>query len=1093
MFKKPEDISPLPSGMMNAFNKTIDQQMRNYDSPTQEQASAPEAEASIPEQDLEEDAKSLTAVRDHGQGKSQYKADNEKSTKERTKEVEALVSEGTLKVTNYSGSDAGGQSPKSQGIKVKKVASGRYGDDVEMTGPDAKLIAFAIANLGVDKSAKTIADAQKQINESKKIASEDDDKELDKVDPKAAKKKFDDREDKDIDNDGDEDDSDEYLHKRRQAIAKALAKKKVEESVELDEEALQFDEDVDSLEYLDLDEEALDEILGTIKKKLGNVGSAIKKKLGAPEDPREASGYQKAFRLYRKYYHARKDANSAADSGQAMGREQQASRILDDIKALKKSYKLSTIKRASADVHKDFQSANPSQAGSGAKFRNNVKYKESFDESDQLDEYVGGIGKKIKSKIQQKIGGFSKKVDTGSYRSDKTRVKTNDDRRIDDSKERSSYNRLVALHTKVNTMISNDAKTTSSRAVQRTKDGEKVKQPKNDNFENKAFQQRVKSVRDQIKSLEGDVKTTTARAASKAASAKKQNRTESVNEAKENSYTVVHAKKGKVVVTAPTSYAAAQKAAKQWKLKSTAGVDSYLMEGTSVKKTEREALDEGKMKEFHDFMQKGKSPEFIAKKMGLDLKTVKQLMDHLDESVELDEALKTTHVVIDTADGNKIVSSATNEKQAKSSIVSAERPPLSIKDKKTLKVVQLKKPVSLNKDILGTTLKEEAVQLDEVRGKLNAKGEIEMTKANFAKVHKDFKTKIKGQPFAMQIDPKSGGSALFPVKFIKEEVALDEAYQVYVKSQTAKSGWIAQGQPHKTEADAKKDAKSFGGVTKIVKEEVALDEAYQQFTDKTPNWGEDRALTYGRKKGYKEVAVMGNSKLNSMVLFALNSSDKQYVKGANVKSGETIFRYSTRISIAGDIFPLVKVNIAKGIFYSLTQESSEGTIETAKFETKGVKLKFFRSLEGVKLESIEEAKMKEGNTFTKALAAARLNGDDEFIVSGKKYSVAEHAEELDEAVDSADMDDMKATKGDKESAKMNIIVQLRKAADVKGNLDIVFANGKKQKLPANIIKIALDKFNSFRKPVTKEKLVTAMSKSYKDMLVALKTIKEYSE
>jgi hypothetical protein len=56
------------------------------------------------------------------------------------------------------------------------------------------------------------------------------------------------------------------------------------------------------------------------------------------------------------------------------------------------------------------------------------------------------------------------------------------------------------------------------------------------------------------------------------------------------------------------------------------------MEDTDVKKSEREALDEGKMKEFHDFMQKGKSPEFIAKKMGLDLKTVKQLMDHLDEA-----------------------------------------------------------------------------------------------------------------------------------------------------------------------------------------------------------------------------------------------------------------------------------------------------------------------------------------------------------------------------------------------------------------------------------------------------------------------------
>ena len=59
-----------------------------------------------------------------------------------------------------------------------------------------------------------------------------------------------------------------------------------------------------------------------------------------------------------------------------------------------------------------------------------------------------------------------------------------------------------------------------------------------------------------------------------------------MKEAKEYSYTVVHAKKGKVVVKAPTSYDAAQKAAKQWKLKSTAGVDSYIMEDTDVKMPE---------------------------------------------------------------------------------------------------------------------------------------------------------------------------------------------------------------------------------------------------------------------------------------------------------------------------------------------------------------------------------------------------------------------------------------------------------------------------------------------------------------------------
>ena len=48
---------------------------------------------------------------------------------------------------------------------------------------------------------------------------------LDAVNPKAVKKKFDDRKDKDIDNDGDVDDSDEYLHNRRKTVSKAVKSK----------------------------------------------------------------------------------------------------------------------------------------------------------------------------------------------------------------------------------------------------------------------------------------------------------------------------------------------------------------------------------------------------------------------------------------------------------------------------------------------------------------------------------------------------------------------------------------------------------------------------------------------------------------------------------------------------------------------------------------------------------------------------------------------------------------------------------------------------------------------------------------------------
>ena len=52
----------------------------------------------------------------------------------------------------------------------------------------------------------------------------DDGKEMDKVQPKALKKKFGNRKDKDIDNDGDTDDSDEVIHAKRKAIGKSIAK-----------------------------------------------------------------------------------------------------------------------------------------------------------------------------------------------------------------------------------------------------------------------------------------------------------------------------------------------------------------------------------------------------------------------------------------------------------------------------------------------------------------------------------------------------------------------------------------------------------------------------------------------------------------------------------------------------------------------------------------------------------------------------------------------------------------------------------------------------------------------------------------------------
>ena len=128
-----------------------------------------------------------------------------------------------------------------------------------------------------DKIDSLFGDLVRQTLEERKITAEDasnnksDDGEgLDKADPKAAKKKFKDRKDKDIDNDGDTDSSDEYLHKRRKAIGKALAKEnsaKKLEAVAVTEKKDKFDRDMTAAE----------------KKKFDKL---YKKAIGSPEEKR---------------------------------------------------------------------------------------------------------------------------------------------------------------------------------------------------------------------------------------------------------------------------------------------------------------------------------------------------------------------------------------------------------------------------------------------------------------------------------------------------------------------------------------------------------------------------------------------------------------------------------------------------------------------------------------------------------------------------------------------------------------------------------------------------------------------------------------
>jgi len=84
--------------------------------------------------------------------------------------------------------------------------------------------------------------------------------------------------------------------------------------------------------------------------------------------------------------------------------------------------------------------------------------------------------------------------------------------------------------------------------------------------------------------------------------------------------------------------------------------------------------------------------------------------------------------------------------------------------------------------------------------------------------------------------------------------------------------------------------------------------------------------------------------------------------------------------------------------------------------------------------------------------------------------------------------DVKATDADKAATAKNMIVQLRKSSDVKGNLPIEFADGKKQKVDAKVVDTLLKAHDKIQKPADKEQFVAMISKSYRDMLNVTKVV-----
>jgi hypothetical protein len=118
--------------------------------------------------------------------------------------------------------------PSMGNLDLSKASVTRIKEDVDVEEKTLSLEEAVM--LSVFGEAKKDEKKDKKAPETDK---DDDGEGMDAVDKKALKKDYDDRAkdgDGDLDNDGDEDKTDKYLHKRRQAVTKAIGKKKGPES-----------------------------------------------------------------------------------------------------------------------------------------------------------------------------------------------------------------------------------------------------------------------------------------------------------------------------------------------------------------------------------------------------------------------------------------------------------------------------------------------------------------------------------------------------------------------------------------------------------------------------------------------------------------------------------------------------------------------------------------------------------------------------------------------------------------------------------------------------------------------------------------------
>ena len=416
---------------------------------------------------------------------------------------------------------------------------------------------------------------------------------------------------------------------------------------------------------------------------------------------------------------------------------------------------------------------------------------------------------------------------------------------------------------------------------------------------------------------------------------------------------------------------------------------------------------------------------------------------------------------------------------------------------------------------------EEEVELDEATNYEIKNGKIYISKANFRKVHKDYKNSTKGKERMMALDPKSGATTSFEVVF--EEIELDEKKTITLfknKQPTAYDRMRRRMNPKDRKtvdaSDKKqiKDLESRGWYRSPYDEEVDLGEAKYDLYHKDFS----TAMQHAYKMAKKMYGITVDPKeIDDKVASGPKKPSEGKTNSYRLKGDKGAIQVQVYNKGGSKPFELNMYKEEAELDEKLDKEDEPTIKKVVKMLKKasGAHAGQAKDLEKAMTEEdkLDEGKMKQlhqlmrdGKSAKEIAKIMKLDvktiqalmdekSELEENLDGRTREYRQHRERLElmrskrqnekRHIDPADID-TSATDDDIKAADKNIMMQLRKSVSLRGQFPVEFLDKKKVKISQKIALAVIAKYNNLRKPMDKEKFQAKIAKSHRDLLMALK-------